>query len=99
MTTDQARARLREQAAELRAMVEAKDRQRERERTNPPAYLMTTAGQWRVIVQGIPLTADKPTPAAAKAAAERLGAVIAPVAWNADRQQWVHTHTIEELTA
>ena len=98
MTAEQARARLKEQAAELRAMVEAKDRQRERERTNPPAYLMTIEGQWRVIVQGIPLTADKPTPAAAIAAAERLGAIIAPVAWNADRQQWVMTDTIEELT-
>lgn len=99
MTADQARARLKEQAAELRRMVEERERQREQERTNPPAYLMTTAGQWRVIVQGIPLTADKPTPAAAKAAAERLGAIIAPVAWNADRQQWVMTDTIEELTA
>jgi 5-formyltetrahydrofolate cyclo-ligase len=95
MTADQARARLREQADELRRMVEAKDRQREQERTNPPAYLMTTAGQWRVIVQGIPLTADKPTQDNARAAAERLGAVIAPHYWDADRQQW---HTIEELT-
>lgn len=92
MTTEQARARLREQAAELRAMVEARDRQRERERTNPPAYLMTTAGQWRAIVQGIPLTADKPTQDNARAAAERMGAIIAPHYWDADAQQW---HTIE----
>ena len=99
MTAEQARARLKEQAAELRRMVEERERQREQERTNPPAYLMTTAGQWRVIVQGIPLTADKPSQANARAAAERLGAVIAPVAWNADRQQWVMTDTIEELTA
>ena len=95
MTAEQARARLKEQADQLRRMVEAKDRQRERERANPPAYLMTIDGQWRAIVQGIPLTADKPSQANARAAAERLGAVIAPHYWDADRQQW---HTIEELT-
>jgi hypothetical protein len=41
------------------------------------------------------MAADRPTAEAARAAAERLGAVIAPHYWNSDRQQW---HTIEEVT-
>jgi hypothetical protein len=42
------------------------------------------------------MAADRPTAEAARAAAERLGAVIAPIYWDSDRQQW---HTIEEMTA
>jgi 5-formyltetrahydrofolate cyclo-ligase len=96
MTAEQARARLREQAAELRQQAEARAARQQREAASPPAYLYTAAGQWRVIVAGIPMAADRPTPEAARAAAERLGAVIAPHYWDSDRQQW---HTIEEETA
>jgi hypothetical protein len=42
------------------------------------------------------MAADRPTAEAARAAAERLGAVIAPHYWNSDTQQW---QTIEEETA
>ena len=96
MTPDQARARLRQQADELRQQVEARAARLQREATSPPAYLYTAAGQWRVIVAGIPMAADRPTAEAARAAAERLGAVIAPHYWDSDRQQW---HTIEEAAA
>jgi 5-formyltetrahydrofolate cyclo-ligase len=96
MTPDQARARLRQQADELRQQVEARAARLQREAASPPAYLYKAAGQWRVIVAGIPMAADRPTADAARAAAERLGAVIAPHYWDSDRQQW---HTIERETA
>jgi nucleoid-associated protein YgaU len=96
MTAEQARARLREQAAELREQAEARAARLHREAASPPAYLYTAAGQWRVIVAGIPMAADRPTAEAARAAAERLGAIIAPHYWDSDRQQW---HTIERETA
>ena len=96
MTAEQARARLREQAAELRQQVEERAARQQREAASPPAYLYTAAGQWRVIVAGIPMAADRPTAEAARAAAERLGAVIAPHFWNSDTQQW---QTIEEVAA
>jgi 5-formyltetrahydrofolate cyclo-ligase len=96
MTAEQARARLREQAAELRQQVEERAARQQREAASPPAYLYTAAGQWRVVVAGIPMAADRPTAEAARAAAERLGAVIAPHFWNSDTQQW---QTIEEVAA
>ena len=96
MTTEEARARLRQQADELRQQVEARAARQQREAASPPAYLYTAAGQWSVIFAGLPMAADRPTAEAARAAAERLGAVIAPIYWDSDRQQW---HTIEEATA
>jgi hypothetical protein len=99
MTTDQARARLREQAAELRQQVEAREARRAIERETPPAYLSTSEGHWRVISQGLPVCADKKTPAEALTAAQNLRVIVAPVAWNGDRAQWVHLDTIEELDA
>jgi len=99
MTTDQARARLREQAAELRQQVEAREARRAIERETPPAYLSTSEGHWRVISQGLPVCADKKTPAEALTAAQNLRVIVAPVAWNGDRAEWVHLDTIEELDA
>jgi hypothetical protein len=99
MTTDQARARLREQAAELRQQVEAREARRAIERETPPAYLSTSAGLWRVISQGLPVCADKKTSIEAIRAAEHLKVKIAPVCWNGDRAEWVSLDTIEELGA
>ena len=99
MTTDQARARLREQAAELRQQVEAREARRAIEQATPPAYLSTSAGLWRVISQGLPVCADKKTSIEAVRAAEHLKVKIAPVCWNGDRGEWVSLDTIEELGA
>jgi predicted amidohydrolase len=99
MTTDQARARLRKQAAELRQQVEAREARRAIERETPPAYLSTSEGHWRVISQGMPICADKATPAEALTAAQNLRVIVAPVAWNGDRAEWVSLDTIEELDA
>jgi hypothetical protein len=99
MTTDQARARLREQAAELRQRVEAREARRAIERETPPAYLSTSEGHWRVISQGLPVCADKKTSIEAMRAAEHLKVKIAPVCWNGDRAEWVSLDTIEELDA
>jgi hypothetical protein len=99
MTTDQARARLREQAAELRRQVNAREARREKEEATPPAYLSTSEGRWRVISHGLPLCADKATPAEALTAAQNLRVIVAPVAWNGDRAEWVSLDTIEELDA
>lgn len=99
MTAEEARAQIKRQADQLRRIVAQQTYQQEKARTNPPAHLMTSAGQWRVIAHGTPMTSDKATPAEAIAAALKMGAIIAPAAWNADRQQWVHVDTIEELTA
>jgi hypothetical protein len=99
MTTDQARARLREQAAELRQQIEAREARRAIERETPPAYLSTSEGRWRVISQGLPVCADKKTPAEALTAAKHQRVIVAPVAWNGDRAEWVHLDTIEELDA
>jgi 5-formyltetrahydrofolate cyclo-ligase len=96
MTAEEARARLRQQADQLRQQVETRAARQQREAASPPAYLYTAAGQWRVIVAGIPMAADRPTAEAARAAAERLGAVIAPHYWDSDRLQW---NTIERETA
>lgn len=99
MTTEEARARIKVQAAELRRQVEAREALRAIERETPPAYLSTSEGFWRVISQGLPICADKKTPAEALTAAEHLKVKIAPAAWNGDRAQWVSLDTIEELGA
>lgn len=99
MTPEQARARLREQAAELRQQIEAREARRAKEQATPPAYLSTSAGLWRVISQGLPICADKKTSIEAIRAAEHLKVKIAPVAWNGDRAEWVSIETIEEAGA
>jgi hypothetical protein len=99
MTTEETRARIKEQAAELRQQVEAREARREKEEATPPAYLSTSEGRWRVISHGLPLCADKATPAEALTAAQNLRVIVAPVAWNGDRAEWVRLDTIEELDA
>ena len=98
MTTEETRARIKEQANELRQQVEAREARREKEEATPPAYLSISEGRYRVISQGMPICSDKKTPAEALTAAQHLRVSVAPVAWNGDRAQWVHLDTIEELT-
>jgi hypothetical protein len=97
MTTDETRARIKQQANELRQQVNERAARREKEEATPPAYLSTSEGRWRVISHGLPLCADKATPAEAMAAAQQHRITLAPVAWNGDRAQWVHLETIEEV--
>jgi ribosome-interacting GTPase 1 len=99
MTTEETRARIKEQAAELRQQVEAREARRQKEEATPPAFLSISEGRYRVISQGMPICADKPTPAEALTAAKHQRVIVAPVAWNGDRAQWVHLDTIEELDA
>jgi predicted amidohydrolase len=99
MTTEETRARIREQANELRRQVNEREARREKEEATPPAYLSISEGRYRVISQGMPVCADKATPAEALTAAQNLRVIVAPVAWNGDRAQWVHLDTIEELDA
>ena len=99
MTTEETRARIREQANELRRQVNEREARREKEEAAPPAYLSISEGRYRVISQGMPICADKATPAEALTAAQNLRVIVAPVAWNGDRAQWVHLDTIEELNA
>jgi predicted amidohydrolase len=99
MTTEETRARIREQANELRRQVNEREARREKEEATPPAYLSISEGRYRVISQGMPICADKATPAEALTAAQNLRVIVAPVAWNGDRAQWVHLDTIEELDA
>jgi len=99
MTTEEARARIKEQANELRRQVNEREARRAIERETPPAYLSISEGRYRVISQGVPICADKPTPAEALTAAQHLRVSVAPVAWNGDRAEWVHLDTIEELDA
>ena len=99
MTTEEARARIKEQAAELRQQVEAREARRQKEEATPPAFLSISEGRYRVISQGMPVCADKKTPAEALTAAKHQRVIVAPVAWNGDRAEWVHLDTIEELDA
>jgi hypothetical protein len=98
MTTEETRARIKEQANELRRQVNEREARRAIERETPPAYLSISEGRYRVISQGMPICADKPTPAEALTAAKHQRVIVAPVAWNGDRAEWVHLDTIEELT-
>jgi predicted amidohydrolase len=99
MTTEETRARIREQANELRRQVNEREARREKEEATPPAYLSISEGRYRVISQGMPVCADKATPAEALTAAQNLRVIVAPVAWNGDRAEWVSLDTIEELDA
>ena len=60
-------------------------------------YLSFSGGLWRVVVQALPVCADKATPAEALAAARQLAVELAPAAWNGDRGEWVWLETIAEL--
>lgn len=99
MTTEETRARIKEQANELRRQVNEREARREKEEATPPAYLSISEGRYRVISQGMPVCADKATPAEALTAAQNLRVIVAPVAWNGDRAEWVSLDTIEELDA
>jgi len=99
MTTEETRARIKEQANELRQQVEAREARRQKEEATPPAFLSISEGRYRVISQGLPICADKPTPAEALTAAKHQRVIVAPVAWNGDRAEWVHLDDIEELDA
>jgi hypothetical protein len=68
------------------------------EKEIPSVYLSTSEGRWRVIYQGLPVCADKKTPTEALAAAKHQRVIVASIAWNGDRGEWVHLDTIDELT-
>jgi hypothetical protein len=88
MTTDETRARIRQQAADLRAEIEAREQRQREAQAIPPAYLSHSAGQWRVIVQGLPICADKRTAAEATAATTAHSVKLAPVYWDGDTATW-----------
>lgn len=88
MTTEETRAKLRQQAAEMRAEIEAREQRRREAEATPPAYLSHSAGQWRVIVQGLPICADKRTAAEAAAATTAYSVKLAPVFWDGDSATW-----------
>ena len=59
-------------------------------------YLSFSEGRYRIIVQGMPICADKPAMRDAIRAAESMRVKLQPEDWNGDRAEWVHLHTIEE---
>ena len=59
-------------------------------------FLSFSGGAYRVIVQGMPICKDGPATDALRAA-ESMRVKLQPEAWNGDRGEWVHLHTIEEL--
>jgi hypothetical protein len=59
-------------------------------------YLSFSNGNYRVIVQGMPICKDGPPDFALRAAAS-LRVTLQPEAWNGDRGEWVTLSTIEEL--
>jgi len=96
MTTEETRAKIRQQAADLRRDIEAKEQRRREAEATPPAYLSRSEGKYRVIAQGLPLCADKATAAEATAAATAQRVKLAPVYWDGDSAEW---KPIEGVTA
>lgn len=88
MTAEEARARIKQQAAQLRADIEAREQRRQEAEATPPAYLSHSAGFWRVIVQGLPLCNDKRTAAEAMTATTAHSVKLAPVFWDGDSATW-----------
>ena len=88
MTTEETRAKIKQQAAELRAEIEAREQRRREAEATPPAYLSRSEGKYRVIAQGLPLCADKATAAEATAAAHAQRVKLAPVYWDGDSAAW-----------
>jgi hypothetical protein len=88
MTTDETRARIRQQADELRREIEAREQRQREAQAIPPAYLSHSAGRWRVIAQGLPLCNDKATAAEATAATTAHSVKLAPVYWDGDSATW-----------
>ena len=88
MTTEETRAKIKQQAAELRAEIEAREQRRREAEATPPAYLSRSEGKYRVIAQGLPLCADKATAAEATAAATAQRVKLAPVFWDGDSATW-----------
>ena len=99
MTTEETRARIKVKANELGRQVNEREARRQKEEATPPAFLSISEGRYRVISQGMPICADNLTPREALKAAQDLRVIVAPVAWNYDRAEWVHLDTIEELDA
>jgi hypothetical protein len=88
MTTEETRAKIRQQAADLRREIEAKEEHRRIVEATPPAYLSRSEGKFRVIAQGMPLCSDKATAAEATAAATAQRVKLAPVYWDGDTATW-----------
>ena len=88
MTTEETRTKLKQQAADLRAEIEAREQRQREAQAIPPAYLSHSAGFWRVIVQGLPICADKRTAAEATAATTAHNVKLAPVYWDGDSATW-----------
>ena len=61
----------------------------------PKAYLSFSNGKYRIINQGLPVNADCGFKHDAISFAVRIKLKLADVAWNGDRGEWVHLHTIE----
>lgn len=62
-------------------------------------YLSFSGGMYRVIdfKSALPICADTADPARAFAAAAQMKMTIMDEAWNGDRGEYVHLHTIDEL--
>jgi DNA-binding protein H-NS len=88
MTTEETRAKIRQQAAEMRREIEDREQRRRAAEATPPAYLSHSEGKFRVIVQGMPLCSDKATAAEATAAAHAQRVKLAPVYWDGDTATW-----------
>lgn len=57
--------------------------------TGPKVYLSASEGKYRVIVQGMPVSADKPTKAEALAAAASLKVTgLSDQMWDGDKGEW-----------
>lgn len=59
-------------------------------------YISFGLGEFSVIVQGMPVCNNKKTLSEARRAADFMRVELHNEAWNGERGEWVHLHTIEE---
>lgn len=59
-------------------------------------FVSFSEGKYRIIVQGMPICADKSSLPDALRAAAQMKVTVDEVAWNGDRGEWVTLSTMEE---
>ena len=64
-----------------------------------PCYVAFTGSQFWIALDGAPICEPQPTLADALAYAWNGKANVGTFAWNGDRCEWVHLHTLPEMNA
>lgn len=77
-----------ERGERLRAHFSAKKHGRRDPGKDPKVYLSHSEGRYRVISQGVPISADKKTAAEALAVAHQFGLKVSEKVWEGDHARW-----------